>query len=192
VTEEAEYTLPLTTPWRWHELVEVVCDERGVETFEATTTAGELVKKHLGLRQADRYTVTTTVEGGDTTQGEFPDDVRRSNLGMFCGAYLVEPLDRDELLREFPMLWPAHGMRYPRQKFRESTMWFRISDDRQVRTIISTLRKDNKIPIVDRYYHVANDLMILVRMESDTEVGLLTWELTAVNGVPLAESELIR
>jgi len=189
VSETADYTLPLTTPWRWQESVEVLCDENGVEKFEATTTAGEVVKKHVGLRRDGRYHVTSTVEGGETTQREFPDDVRRSNLGMFCGAFLVEPLDHDDLLREFPMLWPSHGTRYPRQKFRESILPFRISEARTVRAIVSTLRKDNKIPVVDRYYHVADELMILLRWVQETDVGVITYELTAVDGVPLAESE---
>ncbi|MGH2569633.1 MAG: hypothetical protein ACRDGR_00315, partial [bacterium] len=189
---ETDYTLPLKTPWRYQESVEIHCDARGVEKFEAETTAGDIAKKHVGIRREKTYHVTSTMVGGETTEKEFPDDVRRSNLAMFCGAYLEERLDQDELLREFPLLWPSQGMRYPRQKFRESIMPFQVSADRKVRAIISTIRKSNKVPVVDRYYHVADDLMILLRLVEETDAGVITYELTAVDGVPLADSPLVR
>jgi hypothetical protein len=189
-----DYTLPLKTPWRYRDSVEIYCDARGVEKFEAETTSGDITKKHAGIRRAKTYHVTSTMAGAEPTELEFPDDVRTSNLAMFCGAYLEERLDEDELLREFPLLWPAQGMRYPRQKFRESIMPFQVAADRKVSAIISTLRKTNKPPpVVDRYYHVADDRMILLRMVvEEPDVGVITYELTTVDGVPLADSELVR
>jgi hypothetical protein len=46
---------------------------------------------------------------------------------------------------------------------------------------------------VDRYYHAADDRMILLRMVvEEPDVGVITYELTTVDGVPLADSELVR
>jgi hypothetical protein len=84
-------------------------------------------------------------------------------------------------------------MRFPRQKFRESIMPFQVSAGRKVSSIVSTIRKTNKPPpVVDRYYHVADDLMILLRLVEETDVGVITYELTTVDGVPLADSPLVR
>jgi hypothetical protein len=195
ITGETDYTVQLVTPFRYRESVEILCDEEGVEKFEAEATAGatggDVTRSYVGIREPRTYHVTATTAGIDeTNETRFPNDVRRANLGMFCGGFLVERLDTDEMLRDFPMLWPGEGTRYPRQKFRESIVPFQLSAERKIPVIISTVRKDNKVPIVDRYYHAKNGHQILMRLEEAAQYGLLTWELTTVNGVPVAESDL--
>ncbi len=45
---------------------------------------------------------------------------------------------------------------------------------------------------MDRYYHAKAGHQILLRLQEQVDYGLLTYELTAVNGVPIAESDLLQ
>ena len=104
-------------------------------------------------------------------------------------------MDTDEMLREFPMLYPAEGTRYPRQKFRESIMTvpgFRPTGKR-ARVIISVRaqaqQESRSWTAITTPKNGPHDPPSDWRRRQ-VDYGLVTWELTAVNGVPLAESDL--
>ena len=190
VREEMEYTVQLTTPYIHRETAELLCDEKGVEKFEAEVTAGGVSNSYTAFRQGRDFHVTATTPGG-SRQYTTTSDVRRSNLGLFCAGFLAEPLDDDEIMRDYPLLWPTAGTHFPRQKFRQSVMPFQVGPQRSVSTIISRLPKSSKTPESDRTWHTNNAHQILVRLEETSDFGLMIYELVAVDGVPVADSEAL-
>jgi hypothetical protein len=184
-----EYTLNFDTPFSYREEATLICDDRGPVTFETTAQAGGLERKNSALRMGDDYHVTTDFNG-QKHQKTITANVRRTNLGLFCAGYLEEPLDQGKIIEDYPLLYPVGGDHQARQRYQEATVKIPLTADRGATVFISTMRKVDKKK--DRYWHVKNKYQILIRMEESTNYGVMTYELTAVNGVPPEESELIR
>ena len=85
---------------------------------------------------------------------------------------------------------PVGGDHQARQKYREGQFVIPVSEGRKASVIISTLRRPDKRR--DRYYHLDSDHMPLIRLEEETNYGLMTYELTTINGELAGASELFQ
>jgi hypothetical protein len=94
------------------------------------------------------------------------------------------------MFSDFPLLYPVAGEHKARQKFREAVLPFALGPDRQVDSIITRLKKQDKS--MDRIWNAAGGHQILLRMEESTNLGRMIYELSRVNGEHPAASPLLR
>jgi len=194
IRAHVQYTIPpkgdpSSDPLVYEEESTVFCDGEGVVRFDTRATALGEERKNVGLRTGDTYQITTTFEGKKRSYA-ISAEVRRSNFALFCGGYLEERLDGGEPFEDFPMLYPVGGDHKARQRFREAEFPFEIGPKTSVPTVISRIEKKDKSH--DRIWNAVAGPQILLRMEESTNFGPMVYELRTVNGVPAAESGLLR
>jgi hypothetical protein len=186
VLSEIEYTIPYDTPFHYREEAKLICDEEGAVTFETLAEAAGLTRKNTALRVGDDYHVTTVFDG-KTSQKTITSGVQRTNLGMFCGGFLAEEdIATAPIMADFPLLFPVGADHQARQKFREGKFKTPIAGGGEVSVIVSTLKRPDQKR--DRYFHMDDPHLILLRLEESTSYGLMTYELTKIDGEPLASS----
>ena len=101
-----------------------------------------------------------------------------------------EDLAEASIISDFPLLFPVGGDHQPRQKFREGRFLIPISEEKKVAVYLSSLRRlDEK---TDRYFHLDNEYMPLIRLEESTNYGVMTYELVSINGEPVTSAEMLR
>jgi hypothetical protein len=162
----------------YHETVSLTCDDHGVEKFDTVRRFGDNEEKYLGILTATDYAVTSTVNGEVTRKTE-TREVLRSNLGLFCGSFLDPPLDEDELIVDYPLLFPALGRHYPRQKVRVG--WVTVSRGGEPFTVIhSRLRKLGGKK--DDVWHLDDDRQPLLRMVETGDIATLVYSLVTLDG----------
>ncbi|HMB71096.1 MAG TPA: hypothetical protein VKU85_17425 [bacterium] len=166
------------TAVEYHETVSLTCNEHGVEKFDALRRFGDNEEKYLGIKTAEDYAVTATVNG-EATQKTETGEVLRSNFGLFCGGFLETPMDEGGIIVDYPLLFPAQGRHFPRQKVRVG--WINVGNaDPPIDVIHSRLRKldGNK----DELWHLDDDHQALVRMVETGDIATLVYSLVALNG----------
>lgn len=174
-----QYVVGDENPVTYHEEVTLSCDEKGVEKFEGLRRFGDKEETYSAFRSGIDYHITAT-RGGQTEQFTGTAGVQRSNVGLFCGGFLEEPLDTDSAFRDYPLLFPAEGRHHPRQKFRTGIMPFQAPSG-PVPLIVSFLQRIGT-KSKDELWHRHDDHQPLVKMVESRETGRTTYELTAVNG----------
>jgi len=184
------YALPRETLFTYEEESTLLCDEEGLESFNTSARALGKERINVGLRSGDEFHVTTTF-AGKKRDNRITADVRRTNFGFFAGAFLDEPLDKGDVLRDYPLLFPVGADHQGRQKYREAILPFTFAGGRKkVHAIRSRVKRPNEKS--DYLWNTVEGHQILLRMEESSNLGEMTYELRSVNGVAPAESELIR
>jgi hypothetical protein len=125
--------------------------------------------------------VIKILRGGQTIERNVTANVRRTNFGLFCGVFMAEPLDRDPMMRDYPLFFPTVGDHEGRQKIRAGIMPFIVVRGQTLRAVLTTLRKPDKN--ANKYWHLADDPLMLLRKEESTGYGTLTYVLTTYNGL---------
>jgi hypothetical protein len=189
VRARIEYTIQRATPFAYEEEATLLCDGEGVARFDTIVRALGDERVNTGIRMGGDYQVTSTFRGKKTSK-TITAGVQRTNYGLFAAGFLPQSLEGDELFRDYPMLFPAAANHMPRQKFNEGVLPFVVGPDKQVPAVVTRLDKPNKTS--DRLWNAASGHGILLRMEEKSSLGLITYELAAVNGVPPAQSQLVR
>lgn len=184
-----EYTLPRTPPYTYEEEVTLICDAKGVARFETIARALGDERVNTGVRMGQDYQVTSTFRG-KRTQTTITAGVQRTNFGLFSAVYLEDELDSNEMFQDFPMLFPVAGTHMARQLFREGILPFAIDKEREIPVTVCRIEALDKTS--DRIYNATTGPRILLRMEEVSNLGEIVYQLARVNGVPAAESELLR
>jgi len=181
-----EYVMSSTigeeNPVQYHEEVTLSCDELGVEKFEGVRRLGDREEKYTAFRAGIDYHITATKEG-KTEQFTGTAGVQRTNVGLFCGGFLAEPLGTDDAFRDFALLFPTEGRHYPRQKFRVGVMPMQAPSG-PVPMIASFMQRPGT-KNRDEMWHRDDEHEPLVKMIENRDTGRLTWELVAVDGEPV-------
>ncbi|MCA9751687.1 MAG: hypothetical protein KC591_05810 [Gemmatimonadetes bacterium] len=190
VKSHIEYTLTehREEPFHYGEEATLVCDEKGVTSFETTAQAIGKERVNSALRSGDEFHVTTTFEGERHTRS-IPAGVSTTNFGLFCGGYLDVPLNEGPMFEDYPILYPVGGEHQARQRYREAILPIGLAADHTVPALVTRLRRKNDAN--DRLWNSANELEILLRMEESSNLGTFIYILNTVNGIPVTESELI-
>jgi hypothetical protein len=109
--------------------------------------------------------------------------VQRTNWGLFCGGFLAERIGEGEILQDYPMLFPSSGRHYPRQKFRIGRVPVRSPSGEGFSVIESTLARLDADK--DELWHRDHPHEVLLRMKEHGPLGLVTYDLAAVDGAPV-------
>jgi hypothetical protein len=180
VKADIAYDLELRTPIQYREKAELFCAGDGLESFDVEIETNGAVRTVHGVREDNEFAVEI-VGGGRTIERNVTAGVRRTNYGLFCGAFLEEPLDQDPIFRDYPLFFPAAGDHEGRQKIREGVMPFILVRGEAVRAIFTTLRKPDETS--NRYWNAAEPPQMLLRKEETTGYGKLIYVLSTYNGV---------
>jgi hypothetical protein len=173
-----DFTVGADAPVEYHETVTLTCDAQGVEKFETERRFGAAEQRYLGIRTAQDYAITATV-GGEVSQKTETGEVQRSNLGLFCGGFLEATLQEGELIVDYPLLVPALGRHYPRQKVRVGSVTV-AAPDGPLPVIHSRLRKLGGAK--DDLWHRDDEHQALIRMVETADFGTVVWSLVGLNG----------
>ncbi len=180
VKADIAYDLELRTPIHYREKAELFCTGGGLESFDIEIESNDAVRTVHGVRKDHEFAVEI-VGGGRTLERNVTAGVRRTNYGLFCGAFLEEPLDQDPMFRDYPLFFPAAGDHEGRQKIREAVMPFIRVRGETVRAVFTKLRKPDET--ANQYWHSAEPPQMLLRKEETTGYGMLTYVLSTYNGV---------
>jgi hypothetical protein len=185
-----EYELDLTNEFPYEAEAHLVCDEEGLRSFTAESTAGELHVKHTGVLAGPDYRITSELQGR-VEKKTITSGVRRTNLGMFCAGFLAEPLDEGPVIQDWPWLTPVVADHQPRQLVRESRVLREYPGvEGKVPVMMSSLRRLDKN--IDKMIHTAEGHQILLELHEQIPYGTLSHILETVNGVVPYESGLLK
>jgi hypothetical protein len=178
VLSRVDFTVGADAPVEYHETVALTCDGKGVEKFETERRFGASDQRYLGIRTAQGYAITATV-GGEVSQKTETGEVQLSNLGLFAGGFLETRLDDDELIVDYPLLFPALGRHYPRQKVRVGSVSL-AGPDGPLDVIHTRMRKLGGSK--DQLWHLDDEHQVLVRMVETADHGVVVYSLVRLNG----------
>ena len=183
------YTLQLTNQFSYEAEAHLVCDEEGLRSFTASSTAGDLHVKHTGLLAGPDYQITSELQGR-TEKKTITSGVRRTNLGIFCAGFYAEPLGTGTVIQDWPWLAPVVADHQPRQLVREARVVREYPGvEGPVPVYFSRLmRLDGG---VDRMTNTAEGHQILLERHEKIPYGTISHVLETVNGVPPQESGLL-
>jgi hypothetical protein len=182
VKAEVSYRVGTEDPVEFRQEVLLVCDRKGVEKFDGMTSYGEQHQSFQAVRRGIDYHVTSTINGKTFEKTETAG-VQRTNIGLFCGGFLAEPLSEGEMLQDFPLLFPASGKHVPRQKYRVGTYPIPLPSGESLPVIETHLARLDKSR--DTLWHHADEYEALVRMVEQGPAGPVVYDLVRVNGEPV-------
>ncbi|MAF27557.1 MAG: hypothetical protein QF819_07595 [Gemmatimonadota bacterium] len=163
-----------------HSKIDLVCDKTGLESFAVSASSGERTVEHTANRKEETIVVRSLVDGKKAS-ATIPSSVLRTDLGLYCGAFLAESLADGPMMRDFPLLVPASGGHAPRQKFREGILRI-LHRGQPVRTMVSRIVQSEGPP--DRYWHTLDEWQLCLRRETVIGGTPFVFELAKVNGEP--------
>jgi len=185
---KAEYTVPRATPFHYAADVTLTCDEKGVQRFVATETAGDNVKTFTGVRIGIDYQVVSDVNGV-RSQKTITAGVQRTDVGLFCAGFLERPIRDSEFFEDYPMLFPVMANHEGRHRFYEGTIVTQWNGE-PVSVFRTHLRHPSKTS--DFYWHSTDEHEKLLYLTAQTGLGELRFELVSVNGEPTSLGSLFR
>jgi hypothetical protein len=178
----SRYTVGDEAPIELLHEARLTCDGEGVEKFDGRTRYGGEERRYVGVRIDIDYHVTVH-QGEKVTQRTETAGVQRTNWGLFCGGFLEERLGEGEMMQDYPMLFPSSGRHFPRQKFRSGRVPVTSPSGESfpvIETSFARVEGD-----WDEAWHRDDPHEILLRMKEHGPLGLVTYELTAVDGKPV-------
>lgn len=190
VRARIEYTIQRKTAFVYAEEATLLCDGEGVARFDTSARAIGQERTNTGVRMGKDYQVTTTFQGKKQTK-TITAGVQQSNFGLFASGFLGKRLEDGEMIEDFPLLYPVLADHMPRQRFREGVLPFTFGNDTQIPCLITRIDKPNSKDS-DRLWNATKGQGVLLRMEEQTTLGKIVYELVGVNGKSPAESELLR
>jgi hypothetical protein len=179
VRGRVQYMVGDEEPVEYRQEASLTCDAAGVEKFEAFTRYAGEERRYVGTRIGIDYHITVHHSGG-TLQKTETAGVQRTNWGLFCGGFLSEPLTEGEMLQDYPMLFPSSGRHFPRQKFRTARVALQLPSNQTISVVETQLARLDSDR--DRLWNRDDPHEALIRLEEHGPLGLVTYELAAVNG----------
>lgn len=176
-----KYTLPSSSPIPVEENVLLICDSKGVESFDATIKIGDTERHHEAVRKGVDYAVKSTL-GSKTLEKTITAGVQNTMQGLFCGGYFPKNLRTGQLFENFPLLLPSMADHRAGQLVREGAFPIAIRNSDGIPAFVLWLKRlDNK---ADKFWLTDDRDQILLRKELVTDRGTLVYEITKKNGEP--------
>jgi hypothetical protein len=163
------------------ETVELVCDKKGVESFDARVKAGGTERHHEAVRKGIDYQVTSTL-GTTSTKKTITAGVQTTNIGLYCGAFLKKQIPEQAMFENYPMLLPAAADHRAGQMVREGSYPVTFGGTESVPAFIVWVKRLDKK--TDKFWFSDDADQILIRKEQGIDRGTLVYEIVSFNGAP--------
>jgi hypothetical protein len=176
-----KYTLPGSSPIPIEENVVLICDTKGVESFDATVKMGDTERHHSAVRKGVDYAVKSNL-GSKTLEKTITAGVQNTMQGLYCGGYFPKNLRAGQLFENFPLLLPGMADHRAGQLVREGAFPISIRNSDGIPAFVFWLKRlDNK---ADKFWLTDDGDQILLRKEQITDRGTLVYEITKKDGQP--------
>jgi hypothetical protein len=173
------YTLPGSTPFHIEENVVLICDGKGVESFDATVVGGDSQRRHEAARIGVDYSVTSRL-GDRTVEKSITAGVQNTIQGLYCGAYFAKDLRNGPIFEDFPLLFPGVADHRAGQLVREGKFPFATANSIGVPSYHFWVKRlDMK---TDKFWLSDDRDQILLRKEQVMDRGTLVYEVAKKNG----------
>jgi hypothetical protein len=176
-----KYTLPSSSPIAVEDDVLLICDTKGVESFDARVKVGDTERHHSAVRTGVDYAVKSNL-GSKTLEKTITAGVQTTIQGLFCGGYFQKNLRTGELFEDFPLLLPSMADHRAGQLVREGAFPISIRNSDGIPAFVLWLKRLDKK--ADKFWLTDDRDQILLRKELVTDRGTLTYEIVKKNGDP--------
>jgi len=176
-----KYTLPASSPMHVEDSVVLICDGKGVESFDATVKVGDNQRRHEAVRKGVDYVVKSTL-GTKTTEKTITAGVQCTMQGLYCGGFFPKNLRAGALFENFPLLLPSMADHRAGQLVREGAFPIGIRNSEGIPAFVLWLKRLDKN--TDKFWLSDDRDQILLRKEQVTDRGTLVYEIVKKNGEP--------
>jgi hypothetical protein len=176
-----KYTLPASSPIQIEDDVLLICDGKGVESFDAKVKVGDTARRHEAVRKGVDYVVKSTM-GTKTTEKTITAGVQVTMQGLYCGGFFPKNLRAGALFENFPLLLPSMADHRAGQLVREGAFPVAIRNSDGIPAFVLWLKRLDKN--TDKFWLSDDRDQILLRKEQVTDRGTLVYEIVKKNGEP--------
>ncbi len=163
------------------ETVQLVCDAKGVESWESVVKTADSERRHVAVRKGIDFAVDSML-GTTASSKTITAGVQSTITGMYSGAFFGRKLRDGPMFEDFPLLFPNVADHRAGQLVREGGFPISAGTGEPVLSFVLWVKRLDKK--TDRFWFSDDADQVLLRKEMATDRGTLVYEIETMNGAP--------